>query len=308
MTGQLKTSFRYFPCNKAMEHWGINILSCGYGNIPAGQQYPPPLHPEDHQFSWDRGRILNSYCFLYIAGGKGVYESFTTDSAKLQAGTVLLLRPGLWHRYKPDTETGWDEYWLEFSGEVARRLINNGPLHDAPEVIKARNIAGLTDIFIEAVHIAENQPQGFEYLLARQAISVITTLISSLAGAGDIDSEKVEALRTAREILVSNPSGSIDLPELAMEVGMSYSLFRKTFKRVTGLTPYQYRLEFLMRLSERLLVSSDMKITDIAEKTGFGSLYYFSKTFKKKTGMCPSEYRRTSRQTESSNVGFARKF
>jgi AraC-like DNA-binding protein len=287
-----KTWFKYLPCNPVMEQWGINVLSCGYGRIAVGAGYPPVIHPEDHHFSWEKGRILNSFCFVYIAGGSGVFESFTSDPVEVGAGSVLFLRPGLWHRYKPLARTGWDEYWIEFSGEVAERLIRNGPLCDIRGLIRAKDASRLTDIFMEAVHIAENEPQGFEYLLARQAVDVIATLICGLRDGGDIDKEKMEALRNARQILVSDPSRQIDLKKLAMEVGMSYSLFRKTFKQVTGLTPYQYRLDFLMRLSKRLLVSSDMKVSQIADNTGFGSVYHFSKIFKKKTGLSPLEYRK----------------
>ncbi|MFI4913276.1 MAG: helix-turn-helix domain-containing protein [Sedimentisphaeraceae bacterium JB056] len=290
MAKRVETSFRYFPCNPAMERWGINVISCGYGKIPPNHKYPPVIHPEDHNFSWEKGRILNSYCFVYIANGSGVFESFTTDPVKIEGGSIILLRPGLWHRYKPDKSSGWEEYWLEFSGDVAERLIRQSPLSERRGVIRVKNISRLTDAFIESMHIADNEPGGFEYFLSRQAIDIIVTLISELDPV-NLDTDKAGAIRNAKQILISNPSASIDLNQLAADVGMSYSSFRKTFKSVTGLTPYQYRLNFVLHLCQKLLVSSDLKVGQISDRMGFSSVYYFSKLFRKKTGLSPIEYR-----------------
>jgi AraC-like DNA-binding protein len=73
---------------------------------------------------------------------------------------------------------------------------------------------------------------------------------------------------------------------------MSYSLFRKTFKEITGLSPHQYRLTIRLHRAERLLRSTNMQISRIAEILGFSSIYYFSELFKKKTGQSPLEYRK----------------
>jgi AraC-like ligand binding domain len=43
----------------------------------------------------------------------------------VDAGQVIFLFPGVWHRYRPDEKTGWDEHWVGFDGDVARRWVRN---------------------------------------------------------------------------------------------------------------------------------------------------------------------------------------
>ncbi len=47
-----------------------------------------------------------------------------------------------------------------------------------------------------------------------------------------------------------------------------------------------------------LMEKPDMKLVEIADKTGFASQHYFSRVFKEKTGFPPADYRQYRRQME----------
>lgn len=49
---------------------------------------------------------------VYVASGKGMYEGSGREPVSLDAGTLMLLFPDEWHRYKPLPETGWEEFWV----------------------------------------------------------------------------------------------------------------------------------------------------------------------------------------------------
>ena len=51
--------------------------------------------------------------------------------------------------------------------------------------------------------------------------------------------------------------------------------------------------------AKKLLWNSDIAMSDIAEKSGFGCQQYMNKVFKKETGMTPNEYRKTFQQNYS---------
>jgi hypothetical protein len=79
----------------------------------------------DHIFSWEGGRTLDSFTLVYITRGGGIFESRSGGKHPINEGDLFIVHPGEWHRYKPAPATGWDEYWVEFDGEQARRIMRN---------------------------------------------------------------------------------------------------------------------------------------------------------------------------------------
>ena len=51
-----------------------------------------------------------------------MFESEPTGQRTIDPNTVILLFPGVWHRYRPDPATGWVERWISLNGEMAHRL------------------------------------------------------------------------------------------------------------------------------------------------------------------------------------------
>ncbi|HEU4609197.1 MAG TPA: helix-turn-helix transcriptional regulator, partial [Chitinophagaceae bacterium] len=84
---------------------------------------------------------------------------------------------------------------------------------------------------------------------------------------------------------------SLNMEELAAELPMGYVSFRKAFKLVTGESPNQYLLNLRLERARHLLSTTALNISEIADQTGFGSVFYFSKLFRKKHGLSPGQFR-----------------
>jgi len=87
---------------------------------------------------------------------------------------------------------------------------------------------------------------------------------------------------------------TIDFKALARKLGMSYSLFRREFWKVTELPLLQYQNMFRMNKAKELLCETTLSIGEITDRVGFASIYFFPRYFKAKIGMTASEYRQTS--------------
>ena len=294
MADTAKSFFKYFPFSISLEEWGFYALSCGKSSIPPNIIYPPQDqgHPDNHYFTWQRGRTLDSFTFVYIARGKGSFDSVMSGPRVIESGDMFILFPGHWHRYRPDFKTGWDEYWIEFSGQTAQRFFEKSSLEPKEPVFSVSGTPAVTDIFNRIMDVAETEAYGYEYVLASQAHSLLALLLSEPQTQIGPDREKIEAINKAKRILIEDLDVQIDLKKLAFELNMSYSLFRKSFKEMSGFSPHQYRLDFRLNRAMKLLESSDLQIGQIAARTGFKSIYYFSEHFKKKTGQSPLEYRK----------------
>lgn len=78
----------------------------------------------------------------------------------------------------------------------------------------------------------------------------------------------------------------------AKHVSMSSFHFCKTFKKLTGRTFIDYINMVRMNEAERLLLDSDLTITEISERVGCGNPNYLTKLFKRYKGAAPSQVRK----------------
>lgn len=89
---------------------------------------------------------------------------------------------------------------------------------------------------------------------------------------------------------------TLDLEYLAREMGCSVSYLSKIFKLATGNSIKEYITMKRITKSCELLETTDMKIWEIGEQTGYTQQRSFIEIFKKYKGMTPSEYRRRERK------------
>jgi len=83
----------------------------------------------------------------------------------------------------------------------------------------------------------------------------------------------------------------INLDQIARQACMSKFHFCRIFKKYIGATPMQYVINLRLRKAVTLLQRKDLKICDIALKSGFNDLSEFNKQFKKLYGSPPSSFR-----------------
>ncbi len=91
--------------------------------------------------------------------------------------------------------------------------------------------------------------------------------------------------------LEENFASNITLEEVAQYVEISKSYLSMLFKQETGTNLVTYLNRYRIEKAKEILVSTNFKIYEVAEKVGFCSPYYFSKMFKEITKMQCKEYK-----------------
>lgn len=283
----------YIPQSESDVSWGIGILGAGCSSVPANyRSYPVSIHPSGYQFSWKLGRTLrDEYQLVYIARGRGIFESSATNKLKIEAGCAFLLFPGIWHRYRPAQATGWDDFWIGFKGDVIDRLVEDKVLSPQEPVLNVGLSEELINQFLQVIQLAELQPVGFKELLATRSLLLLSTarVLAQQQMIGNLHLE--ELIRKARLAIIEQFDSDIDMAQLARQFHLSYPHFRRLFKRYTGLAPNQYQLLLRLSRAKDLLHSTDLSIKQICTMLGFADPYYFSKLFKKKNGVSPHYWR-----------------
>ena len=84
----------------------------------------------------------------------------------------------------------------------------------------------------------------------------------------------------------------LSLKSLAFQLGFSSSYLSVLIKKELGL-PFQYYLiQERMKKAKLLLLTTDLKIYEIAEQVGFEDMNYFSQRFKQVVGLTPRQFKK----------------
>jgi AraC-like DNA-binding protein len=285
--------YKYLPVSEGDEHWGLHVLDVGCGRIAAATVYPQKDHPSHHNFNWKKGRVLNEFQLIYITRGKGVFDSRQAPAKKIEPGTVILLFPGQWHRYKPDDGEGWDEYWIGFKGNIMEQLVKKNFYSPKMPVLTLGVHESLLKIFMEIIEAAKQEKPGFQPLISGALLHLLGQ-IHFIHRQKDFMEEDIisSSVNKAKILFRENIDSVVSIEKIAQELQVGYSWFRKIFKNYTGMAPGQYLIQLKIEKSKELLRDHSKSIKEIAYELKFDTNFYFSKLFKEKTGVTPAQYRK----------------
>lgn len=289
--------YKYLPVSKEDESWGLLVLNTGCTHIGPTSIYPFKNHPAHHNFNWKSWRTLQEYQVIYITRGSGIFESENYKQTKINAGTVIVLFPNERHRYKPDPETGWDEYWVGVKGKIIDNLVTSGYLKpEAPTQYIGFN-ESILEVYNGIIEKTKQERPGYQPLVSG-AVFYLLGACHSLAKQHTLgNQEEDNVINRAMLLFRSNINNPYSAEQAAQDLCVGYSSFRKFFKNYTGLSPGQYYLQLKIEKAKDLLCSSNIPIKEISIDLNFESSFYFSKLFKEKTGLKPTDYRKRCRDT-----------
>jgi AraC-like DNA-binding protein len=287
--------YKYLPVSEEDESWGLTVLNAGCTHIVPGMPYPYKGHPSHHYFNWNKGRVLHEYQVIYITNGQGIFESESGGTRSITAGTAILLFPDERHRYKPDEHTGWDEYWVGFTGKIINNLYAKKFFDPAHPDLSVGFNEPLLHIFQEIIDKTKEEKAGYQPLIAGAVLHLLGHIFSA-SQQDKFEGQDIAGLvNKARLLFRSNIDQHISPADVANELQISYSRFRKIFKEYTGLAPGQFQIQLKIHKAKELLLDPSRSIKEIAYSLNFESNFYFSKLFKEKTGMTPLAFRKQAK-------------
>ena len=101
-----------------------------------------------------------------------------------------------------------------------------------------------------------------------------------------------EDIKNVEKMMMDNPTRLFKVEELAKLCNLSVSRFLHVFKKETGLTFKEYSLKLRVVEAKKLLLNTDMQISEIALDTGFYDQSHFTRYFKSFAGLTPDKFRK----------------
>lgn len=161
-------------------------------------------------------------------------------------------------------KTGVDDYVLKPVSkkdiqELLKKLIGK-----VQEAHRQEEVTKLIDGLVQSIDSGD-EPTGYKYKIQQEIHSNIDNIDFSLA-------------------------------TLASKLALSPSYVSTLFKQLYGTTFQQYMIAARLDRAKLLLLSTEMKMYEIAASVGFEDPNYFSAAFKKRFLMSPNQFKEKSRQ------------
>ncbi|UCI17189.1 AraC family transcriptional regulator [Mesorhizobium sp. B2-1-8] len=233
------------------------------------------------------------FCVAAVTSGSFCYRA-QQGTAMLAPGSLLLGNSGTCYECGHEHGRGDRCLSFRFGPAYMDRIVADVPGARRLPFAAPRlpPLQALAPLLAEAEAARDMADTGaFEELALRIAGAAVTTISGATHARCDPSRRDQKRVAEAVRRIELDADGPISLPALADETATSPYHFLRSFRRVAGMTPYQYLLRTrLHRAAVRLRTSNDA-ISAIAFGAGFNDLSTFNRRFRRVMGETPGRYR-----------------
>ncbi len=272
----------------------------------------PKEHPSRHEM-YELSFLLSGKLEFFISGA---YKDYTEQ---LSAGGAIIIKPSYAHRVKAladRCETITIYFKFQKPGSMADHpRYNQENLEDFMSYALKRSepvegmalkpfikfYGGKKDLIGSIARSILNEMDKKDYGHELMTQTLTTQLMIHAARAIHAEWEQLvrvqegkshNVIAQARSYIHAHFSEPITDEDVASFVFLSTGYFSRLFNEEMGQTPQQYITRLRVEFAEKLLSSTSMRVSDVAEQAGFGSTKRFNLAFRRFMGLTPSEYRR----------------
>ncbi len=262
----------------AGQNWGHIVMQC--------KQHVRPFEVSD----WGQrdGLSLN-----FVLQGKGILrESGTGKPYELRPGVLYHNLPGHPAKLAMDESQPFTEFYLIFDRHIqeALELLKLIPSQHA---LDAGIRPSILEEFLQLKTLCEPPITMLKRRrILTQSIQFLTDLYEraqTMPGEGYWQQKIHEAVRLMDSELERPREEELRLEEIAGDVGVSATSFRRHFHEVMGCSPGTYRVRKRIDRACWLLVYSS--VSETADELGYRDAFTFSAQFKKYMGVSPRAFK-----------------
>ena len=214
----------------------------------------------------------------------------------LKKGTIGGFAPGTAHRYKCNTQTPMEHFFITFLGTKAKKLFEMSTLA-SKGVIEIPNphetIFLAETILKKGLEKTDHSPIICNNYLRIMLLELVHKIVES----GNTSLSLV-TYKSCKKYIEDNFSWLLYPRDVADEFGITVRHMSRLFKQYSQVPPHEYIMRLKMNKASVLLLTSSMTVMRIATIVGFEDQYHFSRNFKKFYGSSPKKYRNSHLSTQ----------
>lgn len=151
----------------------------------------------------------------------------------------------------------------------------------------------LNGAFSKATNFYNSNSNTYKMQMLAWLLELCTALVHNYFSKEDFKS--FNRLQPVFEYLENHLEQNIKVSHLSSLINVCDDYLIRLFKEATNKTPISYINDLRLQKAIKLLINTDLSITEIAYKVGFCDLNYASRLFKKKLGITAGQYRKISK-------------
>ena len=227
---------------------------------------------------------------------KQVSRRFCTIGG-IEAGSWILARCGLLDQKSATTH--WEDL-EEFSRQFPRvRLKTDRFVIDRP-VFTTGGASPTFDFMLHLIRVRYGYPLALEVSSAFiYDSSHNATDTQPLVSLGSLETREPRVAAAIR-LMGKHIDETISMTEIATHTNLSIRMLEYLFAQTMGVSPGAYYRRLRLQMARRLVVDTQLRMQEIAIRTGFNSLPAFSRMFKSYYQQSPVECRKFSGDKASS--------
>ena len=234
----------------------------------------------------DRPRGTGDWLIMYFYDPVGVGGMGGAGTREIGGG-LLIWEPGE-AQYYGNAAAGYVHSWLHCEGALVREALTQAGLHGGVWPAGAQ-IAAALETLVRELHTEASLPEP-DARLACACFTVFARRLARHCAARTADNAPAALLRL-KALLEAQPERRLDLAQMAQVACLSRTHLCAQFRRWFGRPPLDYQTEQRMALARYLLHDTNLRIGEVARRSGYEDIFYFSKLFKRRTGLAPAEFR-----------------
>ncbi len=148
----------------------------------------------------------------------------------MEAGNVILLFPGQWHRYRANRTTGWGVYWVHFLGEIADDLVKREFISPRRPILRVGLDDSILSAFNRMLDDLRMEPAGLQQILAAHTLEILARALGT-ANSQHHPPHSKDLVRKAKLMLDEDPDNLPVIEDLigSLDIGArSFSTFSRS--------------------------------------------------------------------------------
>lgn len=287
---QMQSEFSFRCSEDHSSDFGLNVISVGYKSILKNEKIARLNRFKDYKCKYKKGRVSEVHKLVYITKGSGFLHFEGIDEIEISQGMVLVILPNQHYEYQHDIQSEWKEYYIRFEANPACVRLINALFDDNNQVVNMGFNEDVIKIFDRMIEVLKNDMKSSQVFLSGMLLYFLGLSFSKSKN-GAVERNEVKMIEKAKLIMSENLMKPITLNEIALELNISYSSFRKKFKKHTGHSPAKYSSILRINKAKQLLIESNYSIKEISYMLKFSSVEHFSTNFRKSIGFAPKSFR-----------------